>query len=154
MFVFGINLPVTELLFVVLLLFIVAMAFIIVQLVKLGRHVRVLDDTTLEIRRYEEAEEVTLRAMETETEKLKPSEKKRVQELYGAAAKLEGRVVGRLLAGEEPAEVKRDLMGAGIAEHAATRIINNASYWIDKTAALLPEDAKDLSAGLKGGAKK
>jgi hypothetical protein len=51
MFVFGINLPVAEILFVVLLLFIIALVIIIVQLGRMSNHIKVLDETTLEIRR-------------------------------------------------------------------------------------------------------
>ncbi len=132
MFVFGINLPVAEILFVVLLLFIVALVFIIIQLGKMARSVRVLDETTLEIRRYEEAEEVTLRGRDIED--VTAAEKRRVSALARAVQKAEAKALKLLLDGVNAVEVRNRLIENGVPEHVATRVVNNASYWIDRFA--------------------
>lgn len=154
MFVFGVNLPVAEVLFVVLLLFIVALVFIIIQLGKMSRHVRVLDETTLEIRRYEEAEEVTLRALDNKNQRLTPAEKKRVQTLADATAKAEKRALRMLLNGSEPGEVRNALLAAGVYEHLATRAVNDASYWLDRYVVLESAEAKRVGESMKSAAKK
>ncbi len=144
MFVFGINLPVAEILFVTLLLFIIAMVFIVIQLLRMGKHIKVLDETTLEIRRYEEAEETTLRAQEMSVTKLAGSEKRRVQEAGVAMAKLETKALVRLLEGAEPAALKSALQRNGVTDGMATRAVNNATYLLDRVATMEPEDAKAL----------
>ncbi len=153
MFVFGVNLPVAEILFVVLLLFIVALVIIIVQLGRMARHVRVLDQTTLEIRRYEEAEEVTLRALEHDVDSLSPAAKKRVQSLATSVGKTQAKALSKLLSGHEPASVKSTLIMAGVPEGMATRAVNNAGYWLDRTAALDASDAKHVENAMKQAAK-
>lgn len=149
MYVFGINLPVVEILFVLLLLFIIAFIFIIAQLGKLSRHIRVLDETTLEIRRYEEAEEVTLRAPEVDATILRPGEKRRITTLYSALTTLEKRVLRRLLAGQSLQEEKASLLATGVPEHVATRVVNNASYWLDRLSVFSSQDAKLLEQSIK-----
>lgn len=148
MFVFGINLPVAEILFVLLLLFVLAMVFIIVQLVKLGRHVRILDETTLEIRKYEEAEEVILRVTETRG-KLSAAEKRHFDAFRAAAMKLQERAAAKLAAGEAPVRIKQAFLAKGVPEHVATRAVNSASYWLDRRTS-----DKSIIDAMKAAAKK
>lgn len=154
MFVFGLNLPVAEILFVVLVLFIVALVFIIIQLTRMGRHVRVLDETTLEIRRYEEAEEVTLRTQETNVHELRPAEKKRVESFADAMRKLETKAMKQLLSGEEPDEIKHAFLLKDVPESLATKVVNNTSYMLDKAALFEAEHAKRIMSNMKSAARK
>jgi|GEM_PF-3123886 len=148
MFVFGINLPVAEILFVLLVLYVLAMVFIIVQIVKLGRHVRILDETTLEIRRYEETEEVTLRMLETHG-KLSAAEKRRFNAFRAAAVKLQERAAAKLAGGEAPAQIKQAFIAKGVPEHVATRAVNSAGYWLDRRTS-----DKSVLDAMKAAAKK
>ncbi|MBR9692938.1 hypothetical protein GOV07_03350 [Candidatus Woesearchaeota archaeon] len=154
MYVFSINLPVAEILFVVVLLFIVALAFIIAQLGKMARHIRVLDETTLEIRRYEEAEEVTLRAVEVDATTLSPTEQRRVRGLYGTTNKLEAVAMRRMLNGSTQVQVKNSFIKAGVREHVATRVVNNASYWLDRYSMLDSQQATAVEKGVKAAVKR
>jgi hypothetical protein len=54
MFVFGIDIPLPEILFIVILLVVVALVFIILQMRHVNRHMRVLEDTTSQIRKFED----------------------------------------------------------------------------------------------------
>ena len=154
MYVFSINLPVAEILFVVLLLFIVALVIIIIQLGKMARNIRVLDETTLEIRRYEEAEEVTLRAMDVDASTLSPAEQRRVKGLYGSTNKLEATAMQRLLTGATTVQVKNSFIKAGVREHVATRTIHNASYWLDRYSMLDSQQATAVDKSIKAAAKR
>jgi len=136
-------------LFVILVLFIVALVFIIIQLGKMTRHIRVLDETTLEIRRYEEAEEVTLRMLETEPQSLSLIERRRAQTIHAAALKAEAKVFKQLLDGKEPVVLKHTLVANGALDHFATRVVNNASYWLDRGSVLEKSKAKYAAESLK-----
>lgn len=133
MFVFGINLPVAELLFVTLVLVSVTLIIIIVQLVKVAKHIKVLDETTLEIRRYEAEEDVTVKQLKTYVANLSPADRRRVKASYARGAKLERKALKILLDGYEPAEAKNRLLGDGAPEDVATRAVNDAIFWIDRT---------------------
>ncbi len=132
MFVFGINLPVAEILFVVLLLFIVALAIIIIQLGRMRKNIRVLDETTLEIRRYEAEEEVTLKPLLVEPAKLSARQRRKVQNALSAAARLERKALAALFKGQEPARVKTALMQGGSDEAVATRAVNGATHFLNQ----------------------
>jgi len=132
MFVFGINLPVAEILFVVLLLFIVALAIIIVQLGRMRKNIRVLDETTLEIRRYEAEEEITLKTLNVQPAKLSAIEQRNVQKLLANASREQKKLLGRLLKGEQPQAVKNSLVRGGMSDRHATKHVNDAIYWLNQ----------------------
>jgi type IV pilus biogenesis protein CpaD/CtpE len=143
MFVFGINLPVAEILVVLMLLFIVAVVFIIVQLVKMGKQIRVLDETTLEIRRYESEEEITLKPLLANPAALSATEKRDfLRRFIPATNGLSRAAAVQLAAGKSPAGVKNALMDRGIAEPTATRAVNNAVVALNRYASLSTADAK------------
>lgn len=124
MFVFGVNLPVMEIMFVAVALFILALVIIIVQLVKMNRHINVLDDTTLEIRRYDE--EAALRVEQPSLDGLSDQDvadfKKKV---LPAFAKAQQAVATKAL--NNALGAKSELMQKGLSEVVAARLVNNVS---------------------------
>ena len=134
MFVFGINLPVAEILFVALVLVFVALAVIIVELVRMGKHIRVLDETTLEIRRYEREEEVTLKPLQLDTRAIDANARKLILQASADLGKLERTCAQLLLAGESPSVVRERLLRRGVADWLATRAVNSAIWRIGRFA--------------------
>jgi hypothetical protein len=154
MFVFGINLPVAEILFVVLLLFIIALVIIIVQLGRMSNHIKVLDETTLEIRRYESEEEVALKGLEHDPELLTAQRKRSLNtQFLPALQQLEKKAVARLLDGETPTEVRNSFVVKGVNDAFATRAVNNAVFFVNKFQMHLERETKEHVAVLKKAAK-
>jgi hypothetical protein len=154
MFVFGISLPVVEILFVLLVLFIVALAVIIVQLVKMGKHIRVLDETTLEIRRYEEEEEVTLKPLTASVEEMTAPERRDfTRQFVPAVSGLCRAAAAKLLAGRSPESVKRARMARGIVEQVATRAVNNAVLALNRYAVMSSPVAREEAKRLRAAAR-
>lgn len=154
MFVFGINLPVAEILFVVLLLFIIALVIIIVQLGRMGNHIKVLDETTLEIRRYEHEEEITLKVLKHDPTKVTAAKKRTLNgQFIPGLQKLEKKVVERLLSGETPEEARNALVLKGASETIATRTVNNAIYFVNKYLSIPEGETKHHVASFKNAAK-
>lgn len=131
MFVFGINLPVAEMLFVMMILFLIGLVIIIIQLGRMKKNIRVLDDTTLEIRRYEEEEELVLKPINVDTSRLKPADRRKVKVNNSNALKLEKKALIALLKGTKPERLKKELMKGGSSERMVNKAINTAIYWIN-----------------------
>lgn len=143
MFVFGINLPVAEILSVMLLLLLAALIIVIIQLRKMAKNIRVLDETTLEIRRYESEEEVTLNPLLAKPVDLSAAEKREfLRRFFTATNSLNRAAAVQLAAGRSPEAVKNALMGRGLAEPTATRAVNNATAALNRYAGLAPSVAK------------
>lgn len=143
MYVFGINLPVAEILLVMTILFFIGLIIVIVQLRSMGRHIRVLDETTLEIRRYEEDEELLLRHVDATTQKYA---QKDVEKFHTTVNTTEKKIQKALLAGTEPSMLKSLLVAEGLDEQMATRIVNNAAYVVEW---YLDRDVSDLEKRLR-----
>jgi hypothetical protein len=156
MFVFGIDVPIAELLLLTLLLVIVSLIALIAQLVRMAKHIRVLDETTLEIRRYEQEEDVVIRALTIRPAALE-SDRRRflLQKYLPSLGRLERAAAKRLLEGEEPSVVRDRLVDSGASDAAATRVINDAIAHLTRYAALGAREAaertrQNLKAARKG----
>ncbi len=155
MFVFGIDLPVAELLSVTLAAVIIALVIIIVQLVRMGRHIRVLDETTLEIRRYEEEEERTLKPLRASINRFSQAAKRFFTRAYAPGwSRLERRAATLLIEGRSPKEVKNLLLKRGLNEPVATRTVNQAVRVVERFASLGLPAARDEARRFLRGARK
>ena len=155
MFVFGINLPVAEMLFVTLFLVIVALAFIIVQLVKMGKNIRVLDETTLEIRRYEEEEEKALKPLTADVGGLDVGERRAfTRQFVPSVSGLCRSAAAQLIAGKSPEQAKRALMERGVPENMATRAVNSAIAALNRYANLPAAVAREETRRFNAAARK
>jgi hypothetical protein len=153
MFVFGTNLPVAEILFVVLLLMLLALIIVIVQLVKMARHIRVLDETTLEIRRYEEAEEATLKPLEANLKAMDSEQRRQFAAFLPGFTKLERAAVKRLLAGDSPQRVRQLFLERRVREPTATRAVNSATHHLNRFTLLSNGEVRDVNRSMAGGAR-
>jgi hypothetical protein len=125
MFVYGINLPVVEILFVTLVLVIIALAFIIIQLRAMAHHLNILDAKNLQIRRTEEEAE---RKVERYAPRQWDAAARRAfsAQFFPRARNLERWAAERLLSGDSGEQVRDALVLRGVLDRVATRIVNNA----------------------------
>jgi hypothetical protein len=132
MFVFGIDLPIPEILFIVLILLTAALIFILVQMRHISYHMKILEDTTLEIRNAEEAETQTVRRFETDMQKLESDEAELfVTKIVPTVSKLENYVAVELMKGKDPEEIKANIVKKGINAELATKVVNSMTYYLD-----------------------
>lgn len=132
MFVFGLDLPIPEILFIVMVLLTVALIFILVQMRNISYHIRILESTTLEIRNAEEAETQTVRRFETDMQKLESDEAELfVTKIVPTVSKLENYVAVELMKGRDPEEIKANIVKKGISPELATKVVNSMTYYLD-----------------------
>ncbi len=154
MYAFGINLPVAEIMFVAMILLIVLLVVILVQLRKMSGHVKVLDQTTLEIRKYEDEEAITVKPLGTNADALTAVEKASFTKKYVVSAgRLEKKAAVELSKGADPVAVKTRFAAAGIPEDVATRAVNNAVFMLDRFAAVPRDRAETMAKRMNDAAK-
>lgn len=152
MYVFGVNLPVVEILFIVVVLFVLALIVIIVQLYKMSRHIDILDDTTLQIRRHDEAQMMMVQRFTLQG--LSDSDIVDLRDkVLPAAERATMAVAQRLLSGEDPEAVKHYLMERGLTEVVATRLVNTVSFYVKEFGEMTPVAMKQQLTALKNAAK-
>jgi hypothetical protein len=132
MFVFGLDLPIPEILFIIVVLLTAALIFILVQMRHISYHMKILEDTTLEIRNAEEAETQTVRRFETDMQKLESDEAELfVTKIVPTVSKLENYVAVELMKGKDPEEIKANIVKKGISAELATKVVNSMTYYLD-----------------------
>lgn len=132
MFVFGIDIPLPEILFVLIVLLVAALVFIIYQMRYINKHVKVLEDTTLEIRKYEEQEMEQVRRFETDMKNFEADEAEMfVAKVIPTVSKLENYVSSELLKRKNPEAIKANLERRGIKPELAAQVINAMTYYLD-----------------------
>ncbi len=132
MFVFGIDMPIPEMLFVLVLVLIIALVFIFIQMRNITYHIRILENTTLEIRKYEEQETDEVRRFETDMEKLESEEAELfVTKIVPTVSKLENYVAVELLKSKAPEDIKDAIVKKGISPELATKVVNSMTYYMD-----------------------
>ena len=132
MFVFGINIPLPEILFILVLLLIAALVFIIVQIWNTNKHMKILEETTLQIKQYEEQEIEQVRRFELDMKKLESEEAELfVTKVVPTVSKLENYVAVELLKGRQPEEIKGAITKKGINANLATKVVNGMTYYMD-----------------------
>ncbi len=132
MFVFGIDMPLPEMLFILVVLVLAAMVFIIIQIWHTNKHMRILENTTLQIRQYEEEEVEQVRRFETDMKKLEAEEAELfVTKVVPTVSKLENYVAVELLRGKDPEEIRGAIVKRGINPELATKVVNSMTYYMD-----------------------
>lgn len=131
-YVFGINLPVMEILFLAMLLFIIGIIFVIIQMKNLKSHIKVLESTTLEIKRAEEEEMQKIKRFEMDISKLESEEAELfITKVIPTISKLENYVVSQMLEGVPAEKIKDDIVKRGIKEQLANKVINSVVFYLD-----------------------
>ena len=132
MFVFGIDMPLPEILFVLILILLAALVFIVIQVLHMNKHMKILEDTTLQIRQYEEQEIEQVRRFETDMKKLEAEEAELfVTKVVPTVSKLENYVAVELLKGRNPEEIRGAITKKGINAELATKVVNSMTYYMD-----------------------
>lgn len=132
MFVFGIDIPLPEILFILVMMMIAGLAFIIYQIWHTNKHMRILEDTTLEIRKYEEQEMDQVRRFETDMKRFEAEEAELfVTKVVPIVSKLENYVASELLKGKQPEEIKGAIVKKGMNSDLATKVVNSMTYYMD-----------------------
>jgi hypothetical protein len=128
----GLDLPIIEFLSIITLLLLAALVFILMQMRTMNRHMKVLEDTTMEIKRSEDEETDTVRRFETDMQKLESEEAELfVTKVVPTVSKLENFVAVELLKGRDPAEIQAAIVKKGISAELATRVVNSMTYYMD-----------------------
>ncbi len=131
-YVFGINLPVAELMFVAVLFFLVGLAFMIWQTLQVKKHMEVLERTTFEIKKYEEQEQSEVERLESDIKNFETDEAELfVARVVPTIAKLENFVMAQLFHGKEPKAVIDVLVAKKIDKELATRVVNQVAYYLN-----------------------
>jgi len=144
MFVFGIDIPLPEILFIALLLLIVAVVLIIVHMRNMNKHMKFLEKTTLDIKKFEEQEMAQIRRFEIDVQKLEADEAAIfVGKILPTVAKLENYVGIELLKNRKPQEICGEITKKGISSDIATRVVNNMTYYLE-TFHKMPTRRKNL----------
>jgi hypothetical protein len=132
MFVFGMDIPLPEILAILIFVLLVALVFIVYQIYHINRHMKILEDTTLQIRSYEEQEIEQVRRFETDVRKLEADEAELfVTKIVPTVSKLENYVAVELLKGSEPEAIKGAIIKRGISSELATKVVNSMTYYLD-----------------------
>ena len=131
-YVFGMNLPVIEIMFVVVLLFLVGIGFMIWQMIQQSRHIKILEQTTFEIKKYEEEEAAEVHRFEMDVKSLEADEAELfVAKVLPTVTKLENYVVAELLKGKNPQVIIDALALKGIKKDLAAKIVSSTAYYLD-----------------------
>jgi len=131
MFVFGIDIPLPEILFIALVLLLAAVIFTVIWMRNMNKHMKVLENTTLEIRRYEQQEIDQVKRFELDMQKLEADEAELfVGRVVPTVAKLENYVAVELMKNRSPEEVRGAIVKKGISADLATRVVNNMAYYL------------------------
>lgn len=132
MYVFGIDLPVPEILLVMVIIFIIALIFIFIQMRNITYHIGVLEKTTFQIKQYEDQEQDEVRRLETDMAKLESDEAQMfVTKIVPTVSKLENYVTVELMKGRDPDDIKDAIVKKGISDELATRVISSMTYYLD-----------------------
>ncbi len=132
MFVFGINIPLPEILFIALVLLIVVAVMVIINMRNMNRHMRILENQTLEIKRFEEQELSQVRRFEIDMQKFEADEASMfVGKVMPTVAKLENYAAVQLMKGSRPQDVRGEFVKRGIQSDLATRVVNNITYYLE-----------------------
>lgn len=131
-FAFGMNLPVIEIMFVVALLFIIGLAFMIWQMIQQNKHMKILEQTTFEIKKYEEEEAAEVHRFEMDIKSLESDEAELfVAKVIPTVTKLENYVVAELMKGKDPLVVIDALTVKGIKKDLASKVVNAMAFYLD-----------------------
>lgn len=131
-YVFGINLPVAELMFIAVLFFLVGLGFMIWQTLQVRKHMEVLERTTFEIKKYEEQEQSEVERLESDVKNFENDEAELfVARVVPTIAKLENFVMAQLFHGKEPEMVIDTLVAKKIDKELATRVVNQVAYYLN-----------------------
>lgn len=131
-YAFGMNLPVIEMMLVVVLLFLVGLAFMIWQMIQQSKHIKVLEQTTFEIKKYEEEEATEVHRFEMDVKSLESDEAEMfIAKVIPTVTKLENYVVAELMKGKNPQVVIDALALKGIKKDLAARVVSTTAYYLD-----------------------
>ncbi len=131
-FVFGMDLPVLEVMVFLIVVMIGAIAFMAWQIINVGRHIKVLEGTTLEIRKYEDAEDAEVKRFESDVKTLETDE----AELFLAktiptVVKLQNYAASELMRGREPQDILEALIAKNVKQDLATKVVNSMMFYLD-----------------------
>lgn len=131
-YVFGMNLPIAEMMFIAIIIFIIGLIFMIWQIMQVNSHISILEKTTFEIKKYEEQEQSDVQRLETDVKKFENDEAELfVARVVPTVAKLENFVMAQLFRGQEPAKIVDVLVAKKIDKALATRVVNQVGYYLD-----------------------
>jgi len=132
MYVFSIDIPLPEILFIVVVLVVVALVFIIMQMRHVNRHMKILEDTTSQIRKFEEEELEQVKDFDVDLKKLEADEAELfITKVVPTVAKLENYATVELLNCKDTEAIKDAIVKRGIAESLATRLVNNVAFYLE-----------------------
>lgn len=132
MYVFGINIPLPEFTALIVILLFAALIFVLFQIRHINRHMRILEQTTLEIRKYEEQEMEQVRRFETDMQKLEAEEAELfITKIVPTVTKMENYVASELLKSKDPEQIKQAIVKKGINAELATKVVNSMTYYLD-----------------------
>lgn len=128
----GIDLPVIEFLTIITVFLFIGLVILFFQMRHINRHMKTLEDTTLEIRKYESEETDTVRRFEVDMEKLESEEAELfVTKVVPTVSKLENFVAVELLKGRDPETIRAAIVKKGISDELATKVVNSMTYYLE-----------------------
>lgn len=131
-FVFGMNLPIVEIMVLVVILFIVGLIFILWQIRQVDSHIKVLEQTTFEIKKYEEQEAAQVQRLDVDVKNFESEEAEMfVARVTPTIAKLENYVMAQLFWGKKPEQIVDMLVMKKIKKELAVKIVNQMSFYLD-----------------------
>jgi len=132
MYVFGIDIPLPEILFIVVLAVFIALGVVLFLLYHVNRHMRVLEDTTSQIRKFEEEELEQVKEFDVDIKKLEADESELfITKVVPTVSKLENYATVELLNGKDPEEIRAAIAKRGIDEQLATRVVNSVNFYLE-----------------------
>lgn len=124
--------PLPEILFILVLVGVVVVAFIGFLTWHINRHMKILEDATLDVKKVQEKERDSVRRLELDLQKLEASEAELfVTKVVPTVSKLENFVAVEMLKGKQPEEIKGAIVKKGINANLATKVVNSMSYYLD-----------------------
>ena len=124
--------PVAELMFITVLFFVAGIVYMVWQIRQVNDHIKVLEQTTFEIRKFEEEEKANIVRLETDVTRLENDEAEMfVARVVPTVAKLENFVMAQLFRGKEPKQVADMLVTKKVDRELAERVVKQVAYYLD-----------------------
>lgn len=131
-YAFGVDLPVIELNIIVTVLFAIGIGFMIWQIIKMNSHISVLENTTLEIRKYEEEEMRQVDRFEVDIKNLESDEAELfLAKTLPSLTKIQNFVAAELMKGKQTDKIIVALSQKGIQKDLAMRVVNGMVYYMN-----------------------
>ncbi|MBR9702423.1 hypothetical protein GOV10_00160 [Candidatus Woesearchaeota archaeon] len=131
-YILGIPVPILNSLAVMMIILLVLVIVMIWQMIQQSKHMKILEQTTFEIKKYEEEEAAEVHRFEMDIKSLESDEAELfVAKVIPTVTKLENYVVAELMKGKDPLVVIDALSVKGIKKDLASKVVNAMSFYLD-----------------------